>query len=135
MPSLSYSAERLDSHHQSPREPCGFLFGTAAGQQPFPQCGFGYPPNLPVEPSHVRNRNGATDFRSLPLVAEIDEAVLDGGDKAGRPRLETFGVPPVSRYHGRSPPPHCASPIGDQVSRLSRESRDLVFENGGIRSA
>src|SRR5215470_10571313 len=92
MRSLSYSAERLDSRDQGAREPGCVLVGGTAGQQSRPQRGFGYSPNLPVEPSHVRDWHAASNFRSLPLVAEVDDPVVDSGDESGRLRFEPFGI-------------------------------------------
>src|SRR5262245_35862507 len=135
MPSLSYSAERLDSRHQCTRESRGFLLGGAARQQSCLQRGFGYPPNLPMEPSHVGNGYPASNFRSLPLIAEVDDLVVSAGDEARRLCLEPLGIPSSSRHDGRPPPTHGASPVGDEVPRLGRQSRDGIFENRRIRSA
>src|SRR5262245_59730182 len=98
MPSLSYSAERLGSRHQCTRESCCFLIGGDAGQQSCLQCGFGYPPNLSMEPSHVGHGYTASNFRSLSLIAEVDDLVVNAGDEARRLCLEPLGVPASSRH-------------------------------------
>src|SRR5689334_23002115 len=135
MPSLSYSAERLDSHHHGACESSCFLASGTAGQQPGPQCRLGYLPNFAVEPSYVSDWYAASNFRSLTLVAEINDSVVNSRDEPGRLRFEPFGVPASAGHDRRSPPAHRASPVGDQVSRLGRQARRAIFENRRIRPA
>src|SRR6185503_13496000 len=98
MPSLSYSAERLDSHNQGVHESGCFLLGGTAGEEPCAQCRFGYSPNLAVEPSHMGDRYAPPKFRPLPLITEVHNPVMDAGNKVGRLRFEPFRVPASSRH-------------------------------------